>query len=116
MLVAPAVEQPPLATPPTSPVPGCCYIVAASPSGAWSGKADCLAAFTCGGWRFVMPADGVTAYVRSTRSRAIYRDGEWALSTGSIASPAGGTTVDSQARSAIDQMLGALRQHGLIAS
>jgi hypothetical protein len=65
---------------------------------------------------FARSADGVTAYVRSTRSRAIYRDGEWALSTGSIASPAGGTTVDSQARSAIDQMLGALRQHGLIAS
>jgi len=84
MLVAPAVEQPPLATPPTSPVHGCCYIVAASPSGAWSGKADCLAVFICGGWRFVMPADGVTAYVRSTRSLAIYRHGEWALSAGSI--------------------------------
>ena len=31
-----------------------------------------------------------------------------------IASPAGGTTIDSEARAAIAAALGALRQHGLI--
>ena len=31
-----------------------------------------------------------------------------------IAAPAGGTVVDGEARSAIDQILGALRAHGLI--
>lgn len=116
VLVAPTVEGPPLATPPILPARGSCYIVAASPTGAWAGKAQCLAAFTSGGWRYVMPFDGVTAYVRSTETRAIYRDGAWALSGSPIASPSGGATVDTQARSAIDQILGALRQHGLIAS
>jgi hypothetical protein len=114
VLAAPAVEEPPLATPPTSPVPGSCYIVAAGPTGAWAGKAHCLAAFTSGGWRFVAPANGLSAYVRSTGSRTIYRDGAWELSGGPIASPSGGATVDTQARSAIDQILDALRQHGLI--
>jgi hypothetical protein len=31
-----------------------------------------------------------------------------------IASPAGGATVDSEARVAVDAILGALREHGLI--
>ena len=33
-----------------------------------------------------------------------------------IASPAGGTTVDDEARTSIDQILITLRQHGLIAT
>jgi hypothetical protein len=33
-----------------------------------------------------------------------------------IASPAGGSTVDAEARSSIDQILAALRTHGLIES
>jgi hypothetical protein len=33
-----------------------------------------------------------------------------------IASPSGGTVIDSEARSTIDAILGALRQHGLIDS
>ena len=116
ILAAPVVEEPPLATPPSSPLPGSCYVVAANPSGAWSGKAGCLAAFTSGGWKFVTPADGMTVYVRSTGTRAIHVDGTWALSGGPIESPSGGTTIDTQARSAVDQILDALRQHGIIAA
>jgi hypothetical protein len=33
---------------------------------------------------------------------------------GAIAAPAGGTTVDTQARGTIGEILDALRQHGLI--
>lgn len=116
LLVAPAVEEPPLATPPPSSLPGSCYIVAANPTGPWTGKAQCLAAFTSGGWRFVVPADGTTVFVRSTQTRANYRQGAWELSGGPIGSPSGGATIDTQARSVIDQILSALRQHGLIAS
>jgi len=116
MLVAPAVEEPPLAAPPSSPELGSCYIVAANPSGAWTGNAECLAAFTSGGWRFVAPVDGLNVYVRSTETQAIYREGGWELSEGAVESPSGGATVDAEARLVIDQILGALRQHGLIAA
>jgi hypothetical protein len=115
MLVAPAVEEPPLATPPMSPELGSCYLVAGSPNGAWAGNAQCLAAFTSGGWRFVAPVDGMEVYVRSTGTRAAYHSGAWELSGGPIASPSGGTTVDAEARAAIEEILSALRQHGLIA-
>jgi hypothetical protein len=116
MLVVTVIEEPPRTTPPPSPVWGSCYIVGPVPSGPWAGKAQCLAAFTSGGWRFVAPVHGMSAYVRSTETRAIYRDGNWQLADDSIASPSEGTTVDAQARSAIDQILSALRQYGLIGS
>jgi hypothetical protein len=62
-----------------------------------------------------MPTDGLTAYVRSTGTRAIYREGAWDMDVGSIPLPSGGATVDAEARSAISQILDALRQHGFIA-
>jgi hypothetical protein len=70
--------------------------------------------------------------VKSSGVWAVYRAGAWELGTvrgsslvleglqvvgsraAAIADPAGGTTVDSQARSAVSQILAALRQHGLI--
>ena len=132
LIAAPAVEEGPRATPPTSPTVGACYIVASSPTGAWAGKAQCIAAYTSGGWRFITPPEGTTAYVRSSSIWATFRAGAWELGTmrgsslvvngqqvvgsrgAAIASPSGGITVDSQARAAIDLILGALRQHGLI--
>jgi hypothetical protein len=74
----------------------------------------------------------MSVFVKANGNWATYRMGAWELGTlrGSsvviggqqvvgarltaIASATGGTTVDSQARTAIDQILAALRQHGLI--
>jgi uncharacterized protein DUF2793 len=131
-LVAAASEEPPRASPPTAPALGACYIIADSPTGAWTGKAQCIAAFTSGGWRFITPFEGVTVYIRSTSTCAAYRAGAWEVGVlrgtnivlggqqvvgsrlAAISSASGGTTVDSQARSVIDQILAAMRQHGLI--
>lgn len=54
--------------------------------------------------------------LRPLTGSALLLDGLQVVGTraAAIASPAGGSTVDSEARSAIDQLLGALRQHGLI--
>jgi hypothetical protein len=132
-LVAPSVEEPPRVSPPASPALGACYIIAAGATGAWSGKQDYLACFTAGGWRFIAPIEGMTAYVRSTSVWAVYRGTAWelgvlrgsALNIGgqqvvgsrgaAIASPTGGTTVDVEGRAAISAILAALRAHGLIA-
>jgi hypothetical protein len=132
VLVAAAVEGVPLATPPSSPAIGSCYLVAAGPTGAWTGQALKLAAYSSGGWRFIAPRDGMVAYVKSNGSIALYHDGAWEIGTvkGSqlmveglkvvgprepaIAAPAAGGTVDVEARAAIGQILTAMRQHGLI--
>ncbi|MEO5611568.1 MAG: DUF2793 domain-containing protein [Sphingomicrobium sp.] len=132
VMVAGAVEGLPLATPPASPVIGDCYIVAASPTGAWAGHAQQLVAYTSGGWRFVAPRDGMRVDVVSSGKTAVYRGGAWDVGTlngsqlvvdglkvvgsrgSAIAAPAGGPTVDSEARTAIGLILAGLRQHGLI--
>ena len=132
VLVAAAVEGLPQAAPPASPAVGSCYIVAASPTGVWAGHAHQLAAYTSGGWRFVAPRDGMSAYVAVNGSLALYHGGAWEIGSlkgsqlmvdgvkvvGSqgpaIAAPAGGTTADIEARAAIGQILAAMRQHGLI--
>ena len=54
-----AVSDKDLATPPGSPGDGACYIVAASPTGAWSGQAGKIAAYQDGAWAFYEPARGL---------------------------------------------------------
>lgn len=132
LIVAAAIEEPALSTPPAAPAIGSCYLVGASPTGAWAGRANQLAAFSSGGWRFVAPQDGMRALVKSSGVTASYRGGAWEpgavigtkLVVGgqqivgsravAIAAPAGGSTVDAQARAAVNAILAALRQHGLI--
>ena len=131
-LVVAAVEEPPRLEPPGTPVVGACYIVGTAPTGEWAGKPQYVAAFTSAGWRLLPPQEGMTFYVRSTAVWAVFRAGAWELGqmrgssllidgeqvvgsrAAAIASTSGGTTVDSEARAAIDQILVALRQHGLI--
>lgn len=78
------------------------------------------------------PRDGLDAYVKSDGATAAYRGGAWVIGdlSGSqvsvdgvkvvgargtaIADPAGGATVDAEARTAIGLILAALRGHGLI--
>lgn len=134
LIVAAAVEEPPRSTPPASPVEGACYIVEASSAGAWAGKSQWLAGFTGGGWRFIAPLEGMSAYVKATGAWAVYRAGEWELGTlrglnlvlggvqvvggrqAAITTPIGGSIIDVAGRAAISQILSALRAHGLIES
>ena len=132
VLVAAAVEGLPTATPPAVPVAGRCYIVAASPTGDWAGQAQKLAAYTSGGWRFIAPFEGMSAFVRGVGTTAVYRGAAWDIGSltgaelviagqkvvgargAAIAGPTGGATSDSEARAAIGQILSAMRAHGLI--
>ena len=134
VLIAAAVEGLPLPAPPASPPIGNCYIVAASPTGAWAGKPHHLAAYTSGGWRFIAPRDGLNAYVKSNGVTAAYRGGAWVIGdisgsqvtvdgvkvigarAAAIAGPSGGATVDAEARASIGLILAAMRSHGLIAT
>ena len=81
---------------------------------------------------FARSVEGMTVHVRASAQPATYREGAWELGIlrgsslmlggqqvvgsrgAAIASPSGGSTVDSQARAALGLVLDALRQHGLI--
>ncbi|HYC94309.1 MAG TPA: DUF2793 domain-containing protein [Sphingomicrobium sp.] len=132
MLLCPVVDGPASAAPPSNPVVGGCYLIAAGASGAWSGQDGSLACFSEGGWRFVPPMEGMSLVDRASGQVLARRDGAW--ETGivraqeirvngqtvvrnrqpAIGDPSGGTAVDSQCRAAVAQMLAAMRAHGLI--
>jgi hypothetical protein len=118
-------------SPPAEPEIGDCWIVGATPSGAWAGHADAIAGWTGSGWRFLGAFEGLRAWQRDSPGFALFTQGEWRSGEAhgrlivdgiqvvgpradAIAEPAGGSTVDSQARDAIAAILAALREHGLV--
>lgn len=118
-LLCGAVEEPPRNAPPSSPTAGQAWIVGPSPTGAWAGKPGHVAGHTAGGWRLIAPTDGMSLLVKSTGTFAVHSGGAWAVgaqAAAAIGNPAGGTTIDTEARAAIAAMLAALRSHGLIAT
>jgi Protein of unknown function (DUF2793) len=133
MLLHGQVESADIAAPPASPAMGTCWIVAAGATGAWDGRDGAVAGWTEGGWRFAAPQAGLCLWV-SDRGHAMQHDGTaWqdaavrddgvyiggvqvvGARSAAIAEPVGGSSVDSEARSAIAAILEAMRSHGLIA-
>jgi len=58
-----SVKDRDLATPPGSPVEGDRYIVASSPTGAWTGAAGCVAVYQSGLWAILLPKEGWLCWV-----------------------------------------------------
>ena len=131
-LLCPAVEGPAVSVPPASPAVGDCYLVASGATGAWAGQDETLACFSEGGWRFVPPIEGMSLADRSSGERIEYRNGGWQSGIvdaqevrvdgqavlrnrqPAIGNVSGGTVVDSECRTTVSEILGALRAHGLI--
>ncbi|HVT37350.1 MAG TPA: DUF2793 domain-containing protein [Nevskiaceae bacterium] len=66
-----------LATPPASPDDGDAYIVAASPTGLWTGRATQIATWFNGVWNFVAPDDGFALWVVSKTKRYTFTGSAW---------------------------------------
>ena len=133
-LVAGAVEDLPANDPPQSPTEGQCFLVGDAPSGDWSEYPGHVAAWSSAGWRFIAPCPGMALLVKSSGLTAVYGASGWEVGAlrasqlvvdgmqvvgpqaAAIADPAGGTSIDAEARAAISEMLAALRQHGLISA
>ena len=128
------MEETPRNDPPANPAVGACYIVGNSPTGEWAGKSQYIAGYTSGGWRYIAPTAGMSVYVKAAGISAHNLAGAWefgvlrgtALMLGgvqvvgsrlaAIPGPSGGAAVDAEGRATINQVLAALRQHGLIES
>ena len=134
LAVQPVVQSATLSVPPSSPVLGQSWIIAASPSGDWADRAGQIAGWTQGGWRFLVPFPGLAVWslaigrpLRFDGSdwidgridcMSVFSNGQQVLTTrqAAIAAPSGGSVIDSEARVALSQLLVMLRAHGLIAS
>jgi Protein of unknown function (DUF2793) len=128
------VEEAPRPDPPAEPAPGQSWLVGASATGAWAGKEDALASWTAGGWRFVAPVPGMLVWLLdpgywlhwtgtgwsdgSLPASALVIAGQQVVGPRleTVPSPSGGTTIDAEARTAIDALIATLKSHGLIES
>lgn len=117
--------------PPVEPLPGQCWILGTAPTGDWQGHPGEIAGWTEGGWRFVIPREGMRLWLDEARGFAGFVDGRWQAGRtygrlfvdgeqvigprlNAIAEPLAGTVVDAEARAAVSAVLVALRAHGLI--
>ena len=98
-------------TPPTSPVNGTSWLVAAGATGTWAGQDGNIACMQNGNWVFVAPRDGVLVLNRANGQMQHYFGG-W-KTPAAPSTPTGGTTVDDVARSAISALIAALKVAGI---
>jgi hypothetical protein len=74
-----SVKDRDLATHPGSPADGDRYIIAGSPTGAWSGHAGKIAVWRAGSsaWEIYTPATGWVAFIEDETKLSAYYSGAW---------------------------------------
>ena len=101
-------EQP---APPTQPIDGQCWLIAAAPQGDWTGRTGQIAARQSGQWLFFEPRDGLRLLNRANGQFRHYVN-EWKVPS-RPALPTGGTVIDAEARTAITAILTTLTSAGI---
>ncbi|WP_447760264.1 DUF2793 domain-containing protein [Sphingopyxis panaciterrae] len=114
-LIHAAIEAGPQTEPPVEPGDGGCWLVGADAIDDWAGKEDMLAIRTAGGWRFVAPRTGMRV-ARLADGKWLRFDGTGWVEPMAITGPAGGSTIDSEARNVIAALILLLGAHGLLIS
>ncbi len=134
IMVQPVVQAVAPPSVPASPTLGQCWIVGMGATGAWAGQDGAFAAWTAGGWRFVVAFEGMTAWSIADAMLVIRRGATWLIGQvnaqqirinnvplltaqqPAIATPTGGSLVDGESRAVITAIIATLRTHGLIAT
>ncbi|MCU0728618.1 MAG: DUF2793 domain-containing protein [Sphingopyxis sp.] len=112
-LIAPVVVAIAVDMPPANPAIGQCWAVGEAPTGLWTGQARRLAIASDGGWRFAAMPLGATVKIAATGELATLRGTGWARAP-LLAPPSGGTTVDTECRAALSNLINAIADAGLI--
>jgi Protein of unknown function (DUF2793) len=76
-LVQLAVKSRTLATPPATPVEGDRYLIAASPTGDWTGQVGKIAMRLDGQWQFVTPREGFAIWVNDEDATLWFNGSTW---------------------------------------
>ena len=99
------------AAPPATPVEGENWLVAAAATGDWASRDGNIACRQGGNWLFLSPRDGLRVLDRSTGQELRFF-ASWQIPAIPL-EPTGGSIVDSEARTALSALLGALRTAGV---
>lgn len=101
--------------PPGSPAIGQGWLVGSGATGAFTGHAGAIAVWTAGGWRFIVPFDGMAVWRRDAGVSVRRAVGGWHSGV-AVSVPSGGPVIDVEARAAIGTIIARLRDAGIIAS
>lgn len=99
-------------TPPVDANDGDCFRVTAPAGQEWEGCEDHLAIRIGGDWHFVPPRGGMRVFDTTANHTVFFRLG-WQIAATPVV-PATGTVIDVEARTAIDQIISALRDIGIL--
>ncbi len=97
-LVQPVVQQVGLNSPPGSLVDGQCWIIGATPTGAWAGQANRLVQRIGGAWVFHAPLVGLVVFDTATLTQRVRLGSAWTLLVPRIIEAS--TTYDPPSRAA----------------
>lgn len=97
--------------PPANPAESECWLAATGAQGDWLGYDDHLCSFIAGSWRTIAPTQGMAIFDEASGVRLHYDSGWKSASEPTM--PIGGSTIDAEARTAISQLVAALRDFGI---
>lgn len=102
-----------LSEPPGDADEGDCYRVTAPALQAWVGCEDHIAIRIGGDWHLIPPRDGMSLFDTAAGGRLFFQSG-WQTAPAPVILSTG-TVIDTEARSALEQLILALRDIGVIA-
>jgi hypothetical protein len=111
LLLHPAIEGE-LAAPPAEPGDGLAWLIGDAASGAWQGHDGAIAGYSGGDWIFLVPIPGLRVWDR-THAQTLLHDGNGWRRLDPPPAPSGGTTIDTEARVAIINLIASLREAGI---
>ena len=110
--IAPSVVNAVQAEAPTQHSEGVCYLVDDSPTGEWTDHQAQIACSIGGGWHFVEPVEGMELFDQATGQKLVYASG-WSRAV-TPDEPSGGATIDHEARTAVVELIAALKVAGVL--
>ena len=99
-------------SPPSQSGDGECFRVTAPATGAWEGCEGHLAIQIGGDWHFVAPREGMQVFDIEADTSLFYK-ADWQAAVRPT-NPADGTTIDTEARAAIEQLINVLHDFGIL--
>jgi len=110
----PGVVVDSLSSPPSSSSEGASYRILGNASGEWNGHDDDIAIWIGQAWEFHSPSNGMAIFDQTAHNQLRFSGG-WQTAT-EPAMPAGGTTIDTEARETIVALIEALKAAGIFSN
>lgn len=100
--------------PPSVVADSACFRITSPASEDWAGKEDHLAIGIGGDWHFVGPREGMHLFDSDAGHWLVFRSG-WRAAAAPVITQ-GGSVIDTEARTALAQLIGALHHLGVLAT